>query len=334
MKNYTLISPFEDISPPENHTLATYLVEKANEYAAQGKTTYITDTLTGESYDFSSFDKNTQGVASALYKRGFRAGDIILYLTYDVSKLHIFFTGVWRANGTPRASYPEDDESTIFHRMKESRAGWIYCKPEMAEMCLTIANKIYWDVDVIVNGRVKGCLSIFDLMDDDGSAMPKLCISYNDPAIILNTSGTTGPSKGAVLSHGALMINVLSITSGLFDKENPNLTITKATHISGCIFPAVGLIDGAHVLVMHTIKPENVFEAIKTYQPRHIFAFPAMLLALVNHPLVSQYDFSCLQWATTGGSPLTGAMVRIILSLPNMKQVFNVRQNKPINSSC
>ncbi|XP_021963052.2 4-coumarate--CoA ligase 1-like [Folsomia candida] len=324
MKNYTLSSPFEDIPLPQNTILPTYLVEKANEYAAQGKTTCITDTITGESYDFGSFDRTTQSVASALYKRGFRAGDIVIYLTYDLSKLHIFFTGVWRANGIPRASYPEDDEATLLHRVKESRAGWIYCEPEMAEICLAVASEIYWDVDVIVNGQAKGCLSIFDLMNDDGSAMPKLCTNLSDPALILSTSGTTGPSKGAVLSHEALITVVLSMVNRPLDKENPNLTITKGTHISGCVIPAIGFVDGAHVLVMHTIRPENVFEAIKKYQPRHIFAFPGMLLALVNHPLAAQYDFSCLQWASTGGSPLTHAMVKIILSLPNMKKVFNI----------
>jgi hypothetical protein len=58
---------------------------------------------------------------------------------------------------------------TLLQRVEESRAGWIYCEPEMAEMCLNVANKIYWDVDIIVNGHQDGCLSIYDMMNDDGS---------------------------------------------------------------------------------------------------------------------------------------------------------------------
>jgi len=68
------------------------------------------DTITGETFDFESFDMLTKNVASALYKQGFRKGDVALYLTYDIVKLQIFQVGVWRANGIVRASYPEDDE--------------------------------------------------------------------------------------------------------------------------------------------------------------------------------------------------------------------------------
>lgn len=68
------------------------------------------DTTTGERYDFESFERLTRNIASALYKRGLRKGDVVIFLTYDVVKLQIFQTGVWRANGILRASYPEDDE--------------------------------------------------------------------------------------------------------------------------------------------------------------------------------------------------------------------------------
>lgn len=38
-------------------------------------------------------------------------------------------------------------------------------------MCLRVADKIYWDVEVIVTSRdpIDGCISIYDLMEDDGS---------------------------------------------------------------------------------------------------------------------------------------------------------------------
>lgn len=116
-----------------------------------------------------------------------------------------------------------------------------------------------------------------------------------------------------------------------FDHEHVNLIITKGTHMSGCQIPAFGLINGNHFLVMRSIRADHVFEAIRKYQasnseakilveqfnlsdfdwmnlfrlqqPRHIFAFPAMLVALVNHPEAANYDFSCVKWATTGGAP-------------------------------
>lgn len=102
-----------------------------------------------------------------------RKGDILIFMQTDIVKQPFLLTGVWRANGICRASYPEDGEETLFQRVKESRAGWIYCELFHAETCLRVAERIYWDVEVIVscnygNQCPSGCTSIYELMADDG----------------------------------------------------------------------------------------------------------------------------------------------------------------------
>lgn len=137
-----------------------------------------TDSLTGESYTFSQLDDLSRRVGSALYKRGLRRGDIVVFMEIDIVKQPLFLTGVWRANGICRASYPEDDENTLFERVKESRTGWIYCEPFHADLCLRVAERIYWDVEVIVTCTVDsappGCTSIYELFQDDGSGIDLL----------------------------------------------------------------------------------------------------------------------------------------------------------------
>lgn len=97
----------------------------------------------------------------------------MIFMEIDIVKQPLFLTGVWRANGIGRASYPEDNEDTLFERVEESRAGWIYCESSHAEMCLRVAERIYWDVEVIVTSTMDnvpaGCTSIYELFQDDGS---------------------------------------------------------------------------------------------------------------------------------------------------------------------
>ena len=57
---------------------------------------------------------------------------------------------------------------TLLERVEECRSGWIYCEESAAEMCLSVAETVYWDVEVIVAGEADGCTSIYDLMIDDG----------------------------------------------------------------------------------------------------------------------------------------------------------------------
>jgi hypothetical protein len=40
-------------------------------------------------------------------------------------------------------------------------------------MCLSVASKIYWNVEVIVTAEAKGCTSIYELMEDDGTGIFK-----------------------------------------------------------------------------------------------------------------------------------------------------------------
>lgn len=69
-----------------------------------------------------------------------------------------------------RLTSPLTLPETLLERVRESRTGWIYCEPMHVTMCLRVAEKIYWDVEVIVTSKepVEGCTSIYELMEDDG----------------------------------------------------------------------------------------------------------------------------------------------------------------------
>ena len=51
-------------------------------------------------------------------------------------------------------------------RVEESRAGWILCDEHLAELCLEVSERMYWDVEVIVVGDHEHCTP-FDFLFDD-----------------------------------------------------------------------------------------------------------------------------------------------------------------------
>jgi acyl-CoA synthetase (AMP-forming)/AMP-acid ligase II len=69
--------------------------------------------VSGESHTYNGFEEETRKIASAFYKKGLRHKDVVIYMSYDMIHLHIFFTGVWRANGCIRSLYPEEDEGIV-----------------------------------------------------------------------------------------------------------------------------------------------------------------------------------------------------------------------------
>lgn len=71
------------------------------------------DGLSDEKRYFSKFDEETRKIASAFHKLGLQKGDVVIFMIRDLCKSYILLTGVWRANGVMRASYPEDDAGNL-----------------------------------------------------------------------------------------------------------------------------------------------------------------------------------------------------------------------------
>ncbi|CAG7833040.1 unnamed protein product [Allacma fusca] len=320
-----LVSDVEFVFELEDKTLPKYLLRRSKELADEGKSYWITDVISGESHSYEDYNDETQRIASFFYKHGVRLGDTVIYMTSDLVKIHIIFAGIWRANGIVRASYPEDDEDTLISRVEESRVGWIICDHSAVEMCKSVAQKVYWDVEVIVYGDADGCTSIEELFQDDGTECPELEIAEDSPALILCTSGTTGRSKGAVHTHNGLLQTLASTDLYLpLTSDAPNLFISKGTHITGCVFPLCAFVSGKHCLVMPVINKHNLFESVTTYKPGFIWGFPTFLLLMVNDPEASNYDFSSITIVASGGAQITPQIQKTMQELPNLEAFVNI----------
>jgi len=244
---------------------------------------------------------------------------------------------------------------TLLDRVEESRAGWILCEPETAKICLSIASKIYWEVEVIVIGEAEGCIPLDEIFDDDGSGkrssqqnlegngapvnqfvvvseLPECKISGSDIALILCTSGTTGKSKGAVHTHSTVIQQITGVEH-ILHKDKPNLIASKATHVTGSIFPLSCLGMGATAIVIGQITKTHLFDAVQSYRPGLIFGFPTFLLLLVHDEEAAKYDFSSLEVAMTGGASVTPAIESALLTLPNLRLLVNVSKIRKLDST-
>lgn len=158
--------------------------------------------------------------------------------------------------------------------------------------------------------------------------LPETETTMKDTALIMCTSGTTGNSKGAVISQSAILWQFLAIAYAMpykTESSKVNLIFTKCTHISGAIIPFGSLIRGAHTHYLISISRDTILKVVGKYKPSLIFGFPPFLLLLANDSNAKKLDLTDLECMAGAGAPITPAIEDSLMTLPGMKDVLNVR---------
>jgi long-chain acyl-CoA synthetase len=132
-----------------------------------------------------------------------------------------------------------------------------------------------------------------------------------DLAGIFYTGGTTGRSKGVMLSHANILANAQNI-----QPATPINNRTRFIHAA----PMFHLADGAMTFLVtafggsHTFLPRfdpgAFLRMVEEHGVTTALIVPTMINMLVHHPEVTQHDLSTLRGCIYGASPMPEAVIR------------------------
>ena len=123
----------------------------------------------------------------------------------------------------------------------------------------------------VINERYKDGLAKEDVVFDE--------ISNNELAGILYTSGTTGFSKGAMLSHNALIANIDYAQKSIALKAKDTIvSFLPLAHCFGCAFDFLfPFATGCHITFLPRITPQLILKAMPAIRPRLILSVPLLI---------------------------------------------------------
>ena len=129
-----------------------------------------------------------------------------------------------------------------------------------------------------------------------------------DIAAIQYTGGTTGRSKGAMLSHANFLHNIrqsIAVTKPEIGKET-GLSILPFFHIAG-LTAALNtiVIAGAWLLIPNPRDLSFIVRQLKKYCPSLIFAVPLLYEKLLLRHDFRELNFSKLKFAMSGAAPMS-----------------------------
>ena len=153
----------------------------------------------------------------------------------------------------------------------------------------------------------------------------------DDDVAIFYTSGTTGQSKGAIISHRNIisnMFNAASAQARAFLRRGeappaPDPTLPQKSflisvpffHATGCFAVMLPAMMGGHKLVM--MRRWNVDEALPLMEKERVTNFggvPTIAWQVLEHPKLDNYDLSSVEGISYGGAPAAPELVTRILA--------------------
>jgi long-chain acyl-CoA synthetase len=219
--------------------------------------------------------------------------------------------------------------------MRDCRAGILIVDKTFASVGAGLAKAlpglklIYAD-----EGDVPADMESYETLLLRSEPVPDAMRTSTDLAGIFYTGGTTGRSKGVMLSHGNLMVNSLnSLGEGLFQSSAIYLHAAPMFHLANGAAMYSLLLSGGSNVIIPTFTPEAVMSAVQNERVTDVLLVPTMIQMLVDHSALGSYDLSSLKKIIYGASPISEAvMSRATAALPNAQftQAYGMTELSPM----
>jgi long-chain acyl-CoA synthetase len=286
----------------------------------------------GKKISYTQLDEMCTRFANALIDLGVKKGDRVGLLLPNIPQVVIAYYGTWRAGAVPVPNNPLYTDRELEHQFNDSGTTVLVTLDLLAPRMLALKPKT--KLKKIITAHINDYLpfpvkqlypmlkkgmyckyekapdyyEFLELMGGASSKPTGINPALDDLALIPYTGGTTGPSKGVMLTHKNISYVTQMAQSWFFDfvdKPMRELATFPFFHMAG--FTAVmniSVINGWTAVLVPRPEPQAVLDLMVKYKPEIVPAVPTIYVGLLELPDLKKHDLSFVTGFCSGAAPL------------------------------
>ncbi len=263
---------------------------------------------------YAELDLCSNGFAHSLIELGVGKGDKVAIYLPNVPEFIIAFFGTLKAGAVVTAISPLYREREVEYQLNNSEAVAIVTMDALYPIVERVREKNQLK-HVIVTGLSENqaalnqkTLPFQQMVGNTKTEPPQITINPDeDLAALQFTGGTTGTSKGAMLTHENLVSNALQFAAWIKGKpaQETFLTALPLFHIYGMTTSmTVPISLAAKMVLLPKFDPVKALESLQKHKVTVFCGVPTMYAILLANPELSKFNLTSIRVCISGASPL------------------------------
>ncbi len=315
----------------------------------------------GRDFSYSQVEELSSRFATSLLSLGVKRGDRVALFMPNIPQFVFSYFGILKVGAIAVPCNPLYKEHELEHQLLDSGAETVVAAKDVVkgndlfrslELCrgrLKLKRVIAASVTDylpplkrrlaflagVKNASRVGTMDFVTLVNsNEPMAEPARVDPMQDLAQLQYTGGTTGVSRGAMLTHYNLYSNATYMARYLPIRESDvSLAVLPLYHIYGLsVCMNAPLSVGGEAVLLPSFHVEEVMKTIQAQKVTLFSAVPAMYLAIISNPKANSFDLRSVRACVSGGAALPGAVRRKFNELTggNLVEGYGLSETSPV----
>ena len=293
--------------------LARWAEEKPNSPA-------LVEISSGRQKTFKELEQESNRLASGLIQSGMKPEDrVLLMVPYGIDFVMLTFA-MFKAGLVPVLIDPGLGKKSVLNCIKQTRPQGMVAIPlahairkiipgpfKSIKNYVTVGRKWFW-----------GGITLRQVQESGQTDFNTALMEEDDAAAILFTSGSTGPAKGVLYTHG-IFNHQVRVLQEQFDiqPDETDLPTFPLFGLFSCGLGTTSIIPEMDATRPAQVNPENIIGPINNFKVTSSFGSPALWDTVSRYCLDNKIKLPTLKRIIMAGAPVSGELLQRFENIVN-----------------